>query len=184
LNDFVKRFLAVQVPLAILLAAVIFYYYSVESSKKRHILESYESQILEQQGELIASNFTTIVADLMFLTEYHELHDYLETGNPDNRKRLSEDWLSLSRRKGIYDQIRYMDNNGAEIIRINFNDGNPIIVPDDMLQNKAKRYYFLDTFGLIKGEVYVSPFDLNIELGKIEQPIKPMIRFGTPSSRE
>jgi PAS domain S-box-containing protein len=180
LNDFVKRFLAVQVPLAILLAAVIFYYYSVESSKKRHILESYESQILEQQGELIASNFTTIVADLMFLTEYHELHDYLETGNPDNRKRLSEDWLSLSRRKGIYDQIRYMDNNGAEIIRINFNDGNPIIVPDDMLQNKAKRYYFLDTFGLIKGEVYVSPFDLNIELGKIEQPIKPMIRFGTP----
>jgi PAS domain-containing protein len=180
LNDFVKRFLAVQVPLAILLAAVLFYYYSVESGKKRQILESYESQILKQQGELMASNFTTIVADLMFLTEYHELHDYLKTGNPENRKRLAEDWLSLSRRKGIYDQIRYIDNKGVEIIRINFNDGNPIIVTDDQIQNKARRYYFLDTFELDKGEVYVSPFDLNIERGEIEQPIKPMIRFGTP----
>jgi PAS domain S-box-containing protein len=180
LNDGVKRFLAVQIPLAILLAAVLIYYYSAESSKHRQILESYESQILEQQGELMASNFTTIVADLMFLTEYHELHDYLETGNPDNRKYLAKDWLSLSKRKGIYDQIRYIDNKGMEIIRINFNDGNPTVVPDIMLQNKSKRYYFMDTFRLDKGEVYVSPFDLNIERGEIEIPVKPMIRFGTP----
>ena len=29
-------------------------------------------------------------------------------------------------------------------------------------------------------EVYISPFDLNIENKQIEVPLKPMIRFGTP----
>jgi hypothetical protein len=53
-------------------------------------------------------------------------------------------------------------------------------VSKDKLQNKAKRYYFADTIKLDPGQVFVSPLDLNIERGQIEQPPKPMIRFGTP----
>ncbi len=30
-----------------------------------------------------------------------------------------------------------------------------------------------------KGEIFISPLDLNIEQGKIEQPLKPMLRLGT-----
>jgi PAS domain S-box-containing protein len=67
-----------------------------------------------------------------------------------------------------------------EIVRVDFNDGNPIIVPNEQLQSKAKRYYFEDTFVLAQGEVFVSPMDLNIEHGEIEQPLKQMVRFGTP----
>ncbi len=53
-------------------------------------------------------------------------------------------------------------------------------MPEDKLQNKANRYYFKDSVNLDKGEVYISPFDLNIEGGVIEKPLKPMIRFITP----
>ena len=49
-----------------------------------------------------------------------------------------------------------------------------------MLQNKEGRYYFKDTIQPEKGEVFVSPFDLNIERGEIERLLKPMNRFGTP----
>lgn len=30
------------------------------------------------------------------------------------------------------------------------------------------------------GQVYISPFDLNMEQGRIETPYKPVIRFATP----
>jgi HD-GYP domain-containing protein (c-di-GMP phosphodiesterase class II) len=53
-------------------------------------------------------------------------------------------------------------------------------VPEDKLQNKANRYYFKDSVNLDKGEIYISPFDLNVEGGVIEKPLKPMIRFTTP----
>ena len=67
-----------------------------------------------------------------------------------------------------------------EIIRVNYNNGVPYVVPDSKLQFKGQRYYFHDTFELEKGEVFFSPMDLNIENGAIEIPDKPMIRIGIP----
>ena len=88
--------------------------------------------------------------------------------------------MDFSKTKGLYDQVRFLDENGMEVIRVNFNQGQPYIVPKDKLQNKAKRYYFADTIKLDPGQVFCVTLDLNIERGQIEQPLKPMIRFGTP----
>ncbi len=63
-----------------------------------------------------------------------------------------------------------LDNDGMEILRVNYNNGKPEAVPQDKLQNKASRYYFTESQKLGPNEIYVSPFDLNIENGKIEQP--------------
>jgi len=67
-----------------------------------------------------------------------------------------------------------------EIVRVNYNNGNPAVVPYEKLQSKQNRYYFRDTFVLSRQEIYISPLDLNIEHGQIEKPLKPMLRFGTP----
>ena len=48
------------------------------------------------------------------------------------------------------------------------------------LQNKKDRYYFQDTMTLEKGQIFISKLDLNMENGVLEQPIKPMLRLGTP----
>src|SRR5262249_56838645 len=45
---------------------------------------------------------------------------------------------------------------------------------------KGKRYYFQQTMRLDKGQVFVSPLDLNVERDESERPLKPMIRFATP----
>ena len=67
-----------------------------------------------------------------------------------------------------------------EKIRVNFKDGEPIIVPEKNLQFKGNRYYFKDTFLLGKDDIFISPFDVNIEHEAIELPVKPMLRVGTP----
>jgi len=64
--------------------------------------------------------------------------------------------------------------------RVDFNQGKAQVVAYDNLQNKAKRYYFTDAFRLKPGDIFVSPFDLNVERGKVEVPHKPMIRIATP----
>jgi diguanylate cyclase (GGDEF)-like protein len=83
-------------------------------------------------------------------------------------------------KKQKYDQIRFIDITGMEKVRVDFKGGDPAIVPERGLQNKGNRYYFKDTLALLRGEIFISPFDLNIEHGKIEEPLKPMIRLGTP----
>jgi diguanylate cyclase (GGDEF)-like protein/PAS domain S-box-containing protein len=50
-------------------------------------------------------------------------------------------------------------------------------VPSSELQDKSARYYFQETMKLRPGEIYVSPLDLNVEKGRIEQPFKPTLRI-------
>lgn len=93
---------------------------------------------------------------------------------------MAREYLAFSRQKRKYDQIRFIDDKGMEKVRINFNSGNPAILPESQLMPKGNRYYFKVTMALSRDKVFVSPFDLNIEKGEIEEPLKPMIRFGMP----
>ena len=115
----------------------------------------------------------------MILSENQNLQAFLEMGEFQYYFSLAQEFLSFANQRELYDQIRFIDETGMEIVRVNFNNGEPTIVPTDQHQFKGDRYYFQDTFQLEAGQVFVSPLDLNIEHGEIEQPIKPMIRFGT-----
>jgi diguanylate cyclase (GGDEF)-like protein len=100
--------------------------------------------------------------------------------NNSEDKNWSKDYSELVQRKRNYDQVRYIDEGGMEIVRVNFNHGNPEIVQSYDLQFKGDRYYFKDTLKLGLDKIFVSPLDLNIEKNEIEKPLKPIIRFGTP----
>ncbi len=178
-----KLFLLIFLPSLLLvtgIAAYIYYSEVKDAKNRRHILENKEADNVDQQFQIIVDNFNMIVSDLAILCGHYEMQKMLEVGGASRRNILAQEFLTCCDARGNYDQIRFLDETGMEIIRINFNDGVPYIVPEDQLQSKEGRYYFTDTFRLNKGEVYASPFDLNIEKGVIEIPVKPVIRFGTP----
>lgn len=178
--EIVKRFLLVFMPLFIIIIAVTAAAYRFEAKSRISIAKANENNLVSLLMQTIANDFQSVVSDLMILSENQELRAFLKNGRAVHQRKLSEEFLLFSKRKGLYDQIRFLDEKGMEVVRINFNSGNPATVPGNRLQPKSKRYYFLDTFCLNRQEVFVSPLDLNIEQGRIEQPQKPMIRFGTP----
>ena len=96
------------------------------------------------------------------------------------RERMARIFESMAETKLIYDQIRFLNRDGMEVVRVNRLEGRGVRVPHDQLQNKRDRYYFTETAQLAKGQFYVSPLDLNQERGQIEIPHKPTIRVATP----
>src|SRR3569623_572379 len=82
---------------------------------------------------------------------------------------------------GRYAHVRYIDNEGHEVIRTNYDGGRSVIVPHEQLQDKSGRPYVRETLKLAEGEIYVSPMDLNVENDQVETPHRPVIRFGTPA---
>ena len=83
----------------------------------------------------------------------------------------------FSQHRATYDKVRYLDENGREVIRVNLNGA---VVSGADLQNKADRPFFQKTMTLAPGEIYVSAFDLNVEHDQIDVPFKPTFRFATP----
>lgn len=142
---------------------------------------------VNQAATSIVKDIEVNHSDLMFLSDLLELKTITEedryVGHLDGKAKedLSQLYLRFALRKNVYDQIRFLDSKGEEIIRINYNNGSPQVVPDSELQNKAGRYYFDDAMKLSRDQVYISPFDLNIENNQIELPFKPMLRFATPT---
>ncbi len=180
-RSLIKYFLIILVPLAVLFGITLTVFYNLETTNHSDFIKTEVFNIQEYQAGGITSELDTVVSDLMFLSEQNELTTMLKKEDEDTwRRALSEEYFSFLKRKGIYDQIRFLDETGMEIIRVNFNDGSPGIVPDEGLQSKVNRYYFEDTFALEQQQVFISPFDLNIEHGELDQPLKPIIRFGTP----
>jgi len=175
-----KRFCLIFLPLLTLSSAITTGFLYQEIEVQRKILLSDQHQNVELLRRVTVNDIRSIILDLIYLSAHPQLHQMLEKDHPDDRSKLSRTFLDFSKTKALYDQIRFLDETGMEVIRVNFNQGKPYIVTKDKLRNKAKRYYFADTIKLDPGQVFVSPLDLNIEHGQIEQPLKPMIRFGTP----
>ncbi len=183
LRGILKPFLFSFLPPLILATGISIYIYYSEikiARDNRHTLEMNEVNNVDPHVRIIANNFYTTVSDLMILCGHHEMQKMLGADGAIHKEILAQGFLTYCDARRDCDQIRFLDETGMEIIRVDFNDGEPYIVPEDQLQSKGGRYYFTDTFRLNKGEVFVSPFDLNIEMGEIEIPVKPVIRFGTP----
>ncbi len=124
----------------------------------------------------ITYKINRLTSDLEFLSNVLLNHEQDSVNYSD----VVSIWVDYSNSRTIYDQIRYIDLNGDEIIRVNYGANGAYMVPQNELQNKKNRYYFEDTAKLEQDQVFVSPLDLNMENNQIEQPFKPMIRLGKP----
>jgi diguanylate cyclase (GGDEF)-like protein len=144
-------------------------------------VEQAASEILALERETIRSGLAAATADLLYLARQNELHQYLISGDPVWRDAIAQEYVAFASEMDAYDQIRFLDDRGREIVRVNYNDGDPKVIPADQLQSKgSSNPCFIRSLVLDAGEVYMSRFDLNTEEGRIEVPWKPVIRFGTP----
>lgn len=175
-----KTILKYYVPVLLFLWAILFAILAIiESSSRsnqRELLKQHETQIVQLEQKMLAQEFDVILSDLFYLAETFDL----ESSKAKDAGEIASEWRVFSTHRGIYDQIRFIDESGNEKIRVNKTGQGAQIVDAAKLQNKKDRYYFYETVKLQEGQAYISKLDLNIENGLIETPLKPMIRFSTP----
>lgn len=139
------------------------------------IKDSLVLAIKKQNAEALLES---IVTDALYLsaqaTKYFEKY----SNSQAFKSELAADFLNFSAARKVYDQVRFIDSSGMEIIRVNTTGHGPVLVPEEDLQDKRHRYYFKFGIGCYR-DWYISPLDLNIEWSLVEMPVKPMLRFVT-----
>ena len=150
----------------------------IEARRDAELYTTKNEVLLEGVAFHVENIFSSIATDLLVMSDLFEnLLASEELADPE--KMLENIGRIISGSKMVYDQIRYLDAQGMERVRVDYRNGSPYVVSGQELQNKSDRYYFTDSVQLGKGQLYVSPLDLNVENGEIELPRKPMIRFAT-----
>jgi two-component system sensor histidine kinase EvgS len=180
LQALLKRSVLIFLPIAIALSVILFLGIRFDEQLRIKQAEVRKANRIELAKERVTRDLSAVETDMRVIANLPLLREYLDSGSPVLKKRLENYFLVLSRETQRYDQMRYLDSSGQEVFRVNYNNGNAVIMPRSQLQYKADRYYFTDTIKLNKNEIFVSPLDLNMEHGRLEIPYKPMIRYGTP----
>ncbi|MFC1608716.1 HAMP domain-containing protein [Patescibacteria group bacterium] len=94
-------------------------------------------------------------------------------------ERLEEIFSSIAQSKNVYAQIRYIDETGQEVARVNYDEEGVEVVGEGNLQNKKDRDYFTEAIVYPQGKVYSSEVNLNKEgtPPEVEVPYFPVIRY-------
>ncbi len=175
-----KRFLGIYAVLVLITLVFGIPVFETLEKERREALASSESGLLDVAEQLFESALHESRADIDLLAHLPLLGSYLNRPDEALRRQIEAYFVTFLQAYKHYDQVRYIDQNGLEIIRANDHAGKPDIVAREALQHKGARYYFQQSIRLPRGDIYVSPMDLNRERGEIEQPHKPVIRFGVP----
>lgn len=177
LKRFLRNSLLLSLINFVILLALFYYGESNILKVRKEGLEKRIQATLQIEHDLLGNEFDYVISDIAYLKDAYQ--DYLQT--PEGIEYAEKEWTIFSDKKKIYDQIRFLDTKGNEVIRINYGEDGAYPVDKADLQNKADRYYFTESIGLNPGQYYISKLDLNVEQGEVEVPYKPMIRICTPA---
>jgi PAS domain S-box-containing protein len=171
------RLIALILLAAALVVAGCWWLYRRETAEIEERLRERESVRVGLLVHFIRSDLTPPVDHLQILADGDGLRAFLSGARPEDLARATRRAVFISRQHGDYDQLRYLDQTGQELLRVNHGGE---VVPPDQLQNQGDRPYFKRASELDAGQTYVSAFDLNVENGRVEEPLKATVRFATP----
>lgn len=149
--------------------------YKLNESKRKEILSG-EQRLIDVEKKTIENKINKITSDLLYLSDCFLMYDK----GDGNYSEIQKQWLAYSNRKTSYDQLRFIDMDGNEVVRINYEQDGAVLVDKADLQNKKDRNYFTDTIKLSKNQMYISVLDLNVENNIVEEPANPMLRVSMP----
>ena len=100
------------------------------------------------------------------------LANYIRSPSEGNFEIVRELFYTITSSNSLFMQVRYLDADGHERIRIDWDYGHerPVIIPSEKLQDKSHRYYFAEVSQVPANSFWYSRLDLNVENRKIEIP--------------
>ena len=179
-RNYIKSCLSIFLPSLVLIALVLFL---LEHSREDYLIA--QARMAEAIRVEEAQHDLLVALDGQFETLRVVAATAEELGAPvsgveQDFHLLRNIYTATMKHHSEYDQMRLLNADGMEVIRVD-RDGDQITVtPDSGLQDKHRRTYFGDALALGRDEIYVSRMDLNVEHNQFELPFKPTVRVAMP----
>lgn len=144
----------------IIIISVFFVFYTAESLKRDKIksfkqatktkVENAEDFIRSVKNDIVSLSNCIFLLNLIDAKKNKDIEQVYRC-----KFELNNLFKTLSESRSIYDQIRYIDEFGHEVVRVNLLHSDDVrIIPPEELQSKSHRYYFEEAVRLNEGEIY------------------------------
>lgn len=173
-----RAWLRLFLPLAALIGAVF-----VFASRQDYARQIADLDLQQQtQLRLAEAHFVEVMVDgatdLRVIAGTPALRRFVN-GEPDGRGLVEPLLAAFIGQDWTYHQLRLIDAQGVEQVRVQRTPEGPRIAPPAELQDKKDRDYLVETLAMLPGQVRISRFELNVERGVVELPRRQVLRLST-----
>ena len=126
-------FVFLAVPVIFLVVTMVIQ--SNANKLKRVEIDVSEESLVRSEQFILNYKFNRITSDLQFV--YDTLS--FQFPNDNDYSSIEKLWKSYSDARTVYDQIRFLDLDGNEVIRVDYSSEGAYAIPKDQLQNKSDR---------------------------------------------
>ncbi|HOO32431.1 MAG TPA: ATP-binding protein [Thermotogota bacterium] len=173
-------FVSISVPMITLICIIMSSLYVRDYNLQLSKYETSHLLYVEIERHALFDELNAVISDLFYLSRDRQFTNFIDERNRVYPDELISDWENFATSMDCYDQIRFIGPSGMEVLRVNRTADGYHRVENSFLLDKSDREYFRDTIQMKEGQLYISPFDLNVENDQIEIPFKPMIRVALP----
>ena len=175
----IRRAALIFLPLAAAAVVASYLLYASQTNAIRATAQATEVRIAEIARQRIALTVASLTADASYLSEQDVLREYLASNDATSLRHLQAEYIAFARHRQFFGQLRFIDMNGREVVRVDRAGGTVAFAPLDHLQDTAGEAYTIETLKLGRGQIYVSDLEL-AEQGAVEHPSTPILRVGAP----
>ncbi|HDM8157948.1 TPA: diguanylate cyclase [Vibrio harveyi] len=164
-------------------ALISIYYYQKYQTLLADNVKSTAKEALHQlaYSEREYNNVQDQISSISDLLGHSQsLYDYLRDPSDKNLAILQEVWGSVAVNQKWYRQIRFLNLEGQENVRINYDFKTGIAAPAQVLQDKSERAYFQFAQNLSNDQIGSWGIELERENSELVYPYSPSIRIMMP----
>jgi diguanylate cyclase (GGDEF)-like protein/PAS domain S-box-containing protein len=180
LSRYLLRTLLLFLPIALLIGAGAYFIHKTEQRRQHEVDAEHGREAVLIWTVTINNTLQAVSRDVMFLADHYQNHDISDLPTQSQLDALAVDWISFSQVKKVYDQIRWLDQNGNERLRVRYAQPRPEVVSLLPQENEAMHEYFADVSKLAAGKIYVTTLDEEMPKGQPDKAYKTRICFATP----
>lgn len=151
--------------------------YRSDIANRLDSISTQHQQIIAQSQLLWGQHIGDMNHTIELLYQLPELNSALSSQRPVNIDLMQKVFASFINSVDSLMQVRWLDAQGVERVRLDMIQDMAVIVGPEKLQDKGDRYYFTQGMNAGEGQVFLSAIDLNIENGQIELPYRPTLRI-------
>ncbi|HUL64983.1 MAG TPA: response regulator [Burkholderiaceae bacterium] len=180
LSPVAKDFLRLFLPLTAAVVIAAAYLAAMRIRNETARVQAAESAVARTGVVSLLESLERYAAAVRALPRERPVRAAIDANTPANRARMAEIFSGLLLSNPPYDEARWIDETGMEIVRVESADARSPVQKPEELQNRSDRLYFREAMRLRAGQIYLSALDLSVERGATQVPYKPTLRLATP----
>ncbi|USN53145.1 MAG: PAS domain S-box protein [Candidatus Nomurabacteria bacterium] len=152
-------------------------FFQARTNLEARILEQ-EKGVVESEAVHVEDELETYYRLVLSLRDYPSLTKLPGSENEARTQAITETqqiFQSFLKADPRIFRIKYLDLDGKEMVRVDGDNGVVQIVEGSQLEDESAWEYFQEAQSS-NTDVFISPYDLNIAYGKIQEPYVPVLR--------